>query len=287
MANKQYISPIRLLQHCSIDTEGEINLSRIKKQLIAEFGFAKTGFIEVGGYTYNKTDVLEEIDQPHFTERLRYHQRIWQSRHILAFLENNSASLNDLKNDFDKFQNDKVFDEFFSPYFAAPFNHVSRSFLNEGKLNELSTLLLFEEFLQPADREEAFKAIRIFLEDNMHVFKNISVANYNSFRPKLKHWRTSGWDAFINNLPDDLYEYKNGIAFELINLTVKIQKVNKQDCKAISAGLIHVQGLSNNLRETILNNDGVFNAKASAGNYSWAIWVGIILLKLLSTGGCN
>lgn len=287
MANKQYISPIRLLQHCSIDTEGEINLPRIKKQLNAEFGFAKTGFIEVDDYTYNKTDVLEEIEQPDFTERLKFHQRIWQSKNILSLLENNSTSLAALKNDFDKFQNDKKFDEFFSPYFAAPFNHISRGLLNEGKLYNLSTLLLFEEFLQPADREEAFKAIRIFLDDNLHVFKNISVANYNSYRTKLKHWRSSDWDAFINNLPDDLYEYKNAIAFELINLTVKIQKTNKQDCKVISAGLVHVQGLSENSRETILNNDGVFNAKVTAGNYSWAIWVGIILLKVLSTGGCN
>ncbi|WP_462254831.1 hypothetical protein [Ferruginibacter sp.] len=287
MANKQYISPIRLLQHCSIDTEGEINLPRIKKQLNAEFGFTKTGFIEVDGYTYNKNDVLEEIDQPDFTERLKYHQRIWESKNILSILEDNTISLYDIKYDFDKFQNDKAFDEFFSPWFAAPFNHISRSFLNEGKLYDLSTLLLFEEFLQPADREEAFKSIRIFLDDNIHLFKNISVANYNSFRPKLKHWYSSGWDEFVNNLPDDFYDYKNAIAFDLINLTVKIQKTNKKDCKAISSGLIHLQGLSNNLRETILNNDSVFNAKVGSGNYSWMIWVGIILVKVLSTGGCN
>ena len=287
MANKQYISPIRLFDHCSVPYDGEINTSRIKKQLAAEFDFAASGFIEINGYTYNKTDVLEELERPDFSDRLRYHKQIWKSKNILSILENNTGDLHALQQEFSKFQNDKDFDAFFSPWFAAPFNYICRSYLNEGKLCELSTLLLYEDFLQPAEKEEGFRSIRIFLEENLRLFKNIIRENYNNFRPKVQPWRTTGWDEFMNNLPDEFYDYKSEIAIELINLTVKIQKSNKEDCWAISNGLVGLRNLPNNLRETILNNDKVFNPKEKSTSYTWIIWVVIIVLKLMASGGCN
>jgi hypothetical protein len=62
LANKQYISIIRLLQHAEIDVESEINVARVKKQLAAEFNFSPTAIIEIDNYSYNKTDVFEELD---------------------------------------------------------------------------------------------------------------------------------------------------------------------------------------------------------------------------------
>ncbi|MGC4101190.1 hypothetical protein [Ferruginibacter sp.] len=289
MASKQYISPIRLFQHCSVEiSDGVINVSRIKKQLVAEFDFAKTGFIEIDGYTYNKTDVLEEIERPDFGDRLKYHQRIWECPTILSVIEKNTGNLNYLKTEFDKFQNDKAFDEFFSPYFAAPFNHLSRGMLNEGKLYEASTLLLFEDFLQPMEREEGFRSLRVFLEENVRLFRNISKENYGTFRTRVQPWRTSGWDDFLNNLPAELDHFRTDIAIDLINLTVKIQKTHKADCWTISQGLVRLRELPSHLRDTILNNDKVFNPKVSSGsNYGWIIWVAIILLRVIASGGCN
>ena len=288
MANKQYISPIRLFQHCSVSYDGEINISRIKKQLVAEFDFAASGFIEIDVHTYNKNDVLEELERTDFIERIKYHRRIYESPNLLSILESNTGNLNVIQSEFDKFQNDKDFDQFFSPYFAAPFNHISRGLLNEGKLYELSTLLLFEDFLQPMEREDGFRSIRIFLEENVRLFKNISKENYGTFRTKVQPWRTSGWDEFLNNLPQELDHFKTDIAVDLINLTVKIQKSHKADCWTISQGLVRLRELPPNLRDTILNNDKVFNPKASSGsNYGWIIWVAIILLRIISSGGCN
>jgi hypothetical protein len=276
-----------LFNHCSVIYDGEVNTSRIKKQLAAEFDFAADGFIEVDGYTYNKTDVLEEIERPDFMDRLRYHNKLWQSKNILSILENNTGDLTALQQEFSKFQNDKDFDVFFSPWFAAPFNHICRGYLTEGKLYELSTLLLYEDFVQPTEKEEAFRSIRIFLDEQLRLFKNIIKENYNNFRPKIKPWRATGWDEFMNNLPDEFYDYKAQLAIELINLTVKIQKSNKEDCWAISNGLVGLRNLPNNLRETILNNDKVFNPKEKSTSYTWLIWVVIIVLKLLANGGCH
>ncbi|MEI9955718.1 MAG: hypothetical protein WDM90_05270 [Ferruginibacter sp.] len=103
----------------------------------------------------------------------------------------------------------------------------------------------------------------------MRLFKNIIQENYNAFRSKIQHWRKTGWDEFINNLPDELYHFRGAIAVDLINLTVKIQRSNKEDCWAINDGLVRLRDLPDNLRQTILNNDKVFNPKEKTASYGW------------------
>src|ERR1043165_2518767 len=93
LANKQYISIIRLFDHCGISTGDDFNLSRTKKQLQAEFGIAQGGFIEIDGHTYTRHDVFEEIEKPDFIQRLHFHKQIWKSPQILHLLEESSADL--------------------------------------------------------------------------------------------------------------------------------------------------------------------------------------------------
>ncbi|MEO7524731.1 MAG: hypothetical protein ABIT58_11585, partial [Ferruginibacter sp.] len=126
---KQYTSLIRLFEHCSIPYNDEINLLRIRKQLQAEFGFSASGMIEVEGYTYNKNDVFEELEKTDFLQRLPYHIGIWENKFILAILEDHAVNLPDLKTQIRKYQDNLEFEAFFSPYFAIPFNVISRSYL--------------------------------------------------------------------------------------------------------------------------------------------------------------
>ena len=292
MANKQYISPIQLFEFCHIDHNGDINLSRIRKQLSVEFDFAKSGFIETGGYSYNKNDIFEEIERPDFLQRLQFHERLWQNKNILGLLENNTVNINQLTESFTSFQGDKDFDEFFSPYFAGPFNNVSRKFLSAASYNDVGTLLLFEEFLQPQDREEAFKAIRIFLEDNIQVFKNINSQNYGTFLPKLQHWTRFSWYSFLDNLPDEFYYLKNKIVVDLVNFTIKLQRSHKEDCKTISYELRQLQNIPDDLKQTIYSNHKVYtntnSSSSSTGGYGWIIGVIILLLKVVVfSRGCR
>jgi hypothetical protein len=87
LASKQYISIIRLFEHCGIAYDSEIIVSRIKKQLTAEFGIAASGIIEINHHSYNKNDVFEEIEHPDFITRLSFHRKIWNSLCLLSFLE--------------------------------------------------------------------------------------------------------------------------------------------------------------------------------------------------------
>jgi len=290
LASKQYTSIIRLFLHSDVATNGEaINMPRIKKQLAAEFDFAKEGFITVDGYNYSKNDVLEELSREDFLERLHYHKKIWENKAVLSILEDNELRLYELRDQIKTFTNDTAFDAFFSPYFAVPFNYISRNYLNEKRLSDMGAWLLFEDFLQGEDREEAFRAIRIFLDENIRLIKNINSDNYKSIRPQIDHWLKPGGSDLLNHLPHEFYSTKNDLVLYLINLTVRIQKINKQDCKNVSTELTCVTDITKEYEDLIMNNHKVYTqtnyATSSGNNYWWILWVVILLFRLLA-GGC-
>ena len=287
MASKQYISIIRLFEHCGIPYQGELNISRIKKQLTAEFGLAASGIIEIDTHSYNKNDVFEEIEHPDVQTRIGYHQKLWESKALLSFLEDNIFDEPGMKEDMKKFQNDVVFDHFFSPYFAVSFNYIARNCLNELRLNDMAELLIFEDFLQGQDREEAFRPIRIFLEENIRLLKNTNKDTYKLIKPKIEHWVSTHWSSFLNNLPHEFYNSRNDLTSNLVNLTVAIQKTNKSDCRFISTELTCLTQLTPELTDIIYSNHKVYTNTATttgSGNYGWIIWVVIILIRILS--GC-
>ena len=291
MANKHYISIIRLFDHCGISAE-DFNLSRAKKQLQAEFSIAQGGFIEIDGYTYTKHDVFEEIEQPDFLQRLTYHKQIWKSPQILQLLEKNSADLVAIHEEFRPFLGNKDFDEFFSPYLVGPFTYLSRNFLAENKLRDAGNLLAYEDFLQPAEREEAFRPFRVYLDENLRILRNVNKDNYDIMRPKFSHWIEKDWYLFFNYLPHEFYEIKNDITTFIINIGVAVQKKRRQDCRMMSEQLISLKDVPQNLRDIIVSNHAVYTGSSSSSGSGWGrgifwmIWVVFMIVRAAS-GGCN
>lgn len=291
MAEKQYISPIRLFEHLGIEYNTDLNIPRIKKHINAEFSIARDGFIEVDGHSYNKNDVIAEIERVDFAARMHYHRELWKYHFLLAMLESNEANLPEVRTALDNFQRDDAFDEFFSPYFAGPFNNACRTCINNVDLSDLAEWFTMESFLLPNDREEGFMSTRIFFEDSLRVFKNISKENYATFRPKLQPWLRWGYHKFLNILPFELYHYKEDIVVSLINLTVMVEKKNKDDCRDINNDLMAVKDLRSDLRDTIVNNDKAFNgvpasSDSSGTSYWWVIWA-VLIIGRMASGGCN
>ena len=277
---------IRLFQDSGIPTTSGFDLARTKKQLTAEFSFAKTGFIEVGKYSYTRQDVFEEMDRPDFyPERFNFHLTIWNSPSLLKLLEENEADFPGLKNDFTPLFGNNQFDVFFSPYFAGPFNYVSRNLINSASFHGLSNLLLYEDFLQPEEREEAFRPIRLFLDENLRTLRNVNKENYGILRPKIQHWINGSWSGFFNNLPPEFYEIKNDFIVLLINIGVAIQKVNREDCRLISHQLMALQETPEHLRSVVVSNHAVYLDKKSP-NYMNIIWIALIVIKLIALGSC-
>jgi hypothetical protein len=287
LANKQYISVIRLLDHCGISTGDEFNVSRAKKQLQAEFGIAPGGFIEVDGYSYSRHDVLDELERPDFSERLVFHRQLWNSPQILQWLETNTVNLATVQEEFKPFWGNNEFDEFFSPFFAGPFSVLSRTLIAEMRLQELGDLLNYEGFLLPAEREEVFRPLRIFFEENIRTLRNVNAENYKMMRPKIAHWIDSDWYLFFNNLPHEFYDDRNDITNYLVNIGVAVQKSHRSDCQQISKQLISLQDTPENLRGVIVSNHAVY--MGSSGTIGWRgiFWVIWIVFMLMRAGSCS
>lgn len=292
MASKKYISVIRLFEHCGIPTGQDFNLARAKKQLMAEFGIAADGFIEVDGHTYTRHDVLEEINRPDFQQRLVFHKQIWGSPEILLLLEENSINLHTIKIEFKPFWGNSEFIEFFSPYFAEPFSYLSRTLLGEANFGELGNLLLYGDFLLASDREEAFRPLRIFLDENMRLLRNVNKENYDIMREKISHWIDREWYHLFNSLPHEFYDIRSDIIAKLINITVAIQKTNKKDCKLVSGQLILLEDVPESLRNIIVSNHHVYTGSSKSTGVKWGpvFWVGwiiIMLIRTASSDGCG
>lgn len=291
MASKQYISIIRLFTYCDISLESDFNVTRARKQLQAEFGIAQSGFIEVDGYSYARHDVFEEIERPDFLERFEFHKQIWKNPAMLGLLENNQVDPLVISEAFRPFTGSEAFDEFFSPYFVGPFNYLCRTYLTDNRLRDAGDLLAFEDFLQPQEREEAFRPLRIYLEETLRLFRNISEENYAMMRPKMIHWVETDWYQFLNNLPHEFYDNKTDITTFLINIGVGIQKKHKRDCRHLSEQLVSLNDLPENLRSLILSNHAAYTGSSSGsggwGNYIWVGWVIVMLLRALASDSCN
>lgn len=288
MANKQYISIIRLFNYCEISTGKDFDLSRAKKQMQAEFSIAKNGFIEVEGYSYSRHDVFEELEHPDFLKRLEFHKGIWNAKPLLELLENNLINFSIINEGFRGFWDNPSFDEFFSPYFAGPFKYLSRNLLSEPSLAEAGQLLHFSDFLRPAEREESFSSLRIFLDENLKLLRNTTLENYRTMRPKLIHWIEQDWHIFFNNLPQELYDIRDNLVVHLINLGVALQKKHRNDCRKMSDKLVLLQDLPENVRQTISSNHLVYHGSSSY-NFRGGFWIVLVIVGLIRAmaGGCQ
>ncbi|MEO8771325.1 MAG: hypothetical protein ABI402_14615 [Ferruginibacter sp.] len=285
---KQYISIIRLFDHSSIAYDTELNPSRIKKQLQAEFGFSFTGIIEIEGYTYNKADVFVELERLDFLQRMPYHVAVWENKSILIFLEDHIFNIHGIRPEMKPFETDPLFIEFLSPYLAIPFNNICRLCLNNADYADLVELLSCEDYLLPDEREEAFRAIRIFIDENISILRNLSEVTLKQSLPALKHWAVSRSGDFLNYLPDEFTAVKIDLVVHLVNFTVKIQHTNKKMCRAVSKELVKVLNLPPNLMNTVDNNDRAYQgkrissgSKSGTGNYWWVVWVIFMLMRML------
>lgn len=290
MANKQYTSIIRLFNYCDISTGQDFNLLRAKKQLQAEFGIAQDGFIEVNGYTYTRHDVFEEIEQPDFLRRLAFHKEIWNIPQVLHLLEDNLFNAATIQEGFRNFYNNTEFDEFLSPYFVGPFNYVSRNLLADASLAEMGELLRVEGLLQAPEREEAFRPLRIFLDETLRLLRNTNRENYKVMRSKLSHWIDTEWYGFFNNLPDEFYDIKIDLVVRLINLGVAVQKKHRRDCRKISKQLVALEEIPENHRATILSNHRVYSGSSYSFRFRgsfWVVWIIIGVIRGLTSEGCE
>jgi hypothetical protein len=146
--------------------------------------------------------------------------------------------------------------------------------------------LKMQQFLLPEDREEAFKPLRIFMDETLRTLRNTSKENYVTNRKDLEVFRTQPWGKTMNMLPDEFYDYKNELQTDMINLTVSIQNFYRADCLEYSKNMMIVGGIDKDLQRLARDNHNVFvdNEKvSSSGDFKWwhVIWIVLIIIRII------
>jgi hypothetical protein len=278
LASIRYSSIVRLLLQFGVDIDSELNLHRIRKQILLEFAVAENGIIQIDDYSYNKNDILEEIDRENFVERWHYHKLIWERIQILEVLEDDFINLDTINDDLNLYRNDYIFKEFISPYFSYSFNNMSKALLSPPKLGKLGLLLTYQDFILAEDMEFAFSGIEKFLHDQVKLFHNISKETYHLHSKSIAHWTSGNWSDFLNRLPNIFYLEKEEIITSLINLTVTLQTKFPKETKAISRQLLYLKNIDQQYINLIVDNHKIYMGEKS---YWWVFWLVFVLAKLL------
>jgi hypothetical protein len=253
----QYQSPIRLFNHLQISTEilnDVLQLPKLKKLLLAELAIAENGIIKIDDFTYDKNEILIELDKPDFYSRLQFHQQIWNQKSLLNLLE---------KNQFNKyfnqyylwidFKNESAFVDFISPYFATSFNHVCKTILDEMDFVTMPEWLSYIGFIKNDDYEIAFGSFRNYLQGRVKIFKNINVDQIKK-DSDFTYWASLNWADTINKLPEFLNESIEQFINAGINFTVNNYKKNVVLSLSINKELLRIKHCTANQLELLTQN---------------------------------
>jgi hypothetical protein len=265
-------SLIRLFEYCKIDyTDAQqFAVQRAKRQINAEFSLEESGIITLDGISYNKGDILQELDRPDFWQRLPHHITLWQHKSLLNLLERDAIAIEDVDESFLSLADDSAFVAFISPWMAPAFNNIMRVLLKTPDFYNANLWLNVCTFILPEDEESAFQSLRIFLEEQLRFFKNLNRDNFSNRYAAIAPWKEQEWYLLFNNLPDLLYYFNDEFAHVLINFTVQVQHNAKTLCLAISKGLMQMNNVSYHYKKLIEENHEIYEANVAtifnAGN---------------------
>lgn len=255
----QYQSPIRFLDYAAIgyDQEGLTQISRIKKQITAEFALQSDGIIVIDTVSYTKHELLLELEHPDFLQRMQYHELLWQHKGLLLLLEKDIVDMDKIAT-WQPLLRNPGFVAFISPYFAPAFDSVMKTLLRKNNLYTASVWFDYFPLVQPFDEETALKNTRLYLDQSIKLFRNMNDQSYRQRLPELAPWYTESWSVFMNKMPQSLLYYTDDIANAIINFTVRIQKSDRKMCYQISSELAKLEGVNYSLKQLIESNHQIY-----------------------------
>lgn len=295
----QYQSFVRFLEYCHIDYQAtaQLNIPRLKKQVVAEFAMEPSGIITIDGVSYNKHDVQLELGLPEFARILEYHVLVWKHKELLDLLEKDKMDPAADGQDWYYLHAHHGFADYLSPYFAPRFDSRMKRILQEKQIAHAVSWMYFLSFVTPYDEETALRSSRFFLEESIKLFRNLNDKTFRQRSEELAMWHQQDWSDFINVLPDSLLHYTDELADTVINFTVRIQKASRKICYQISNQLTQLETVSYTTRQLIRGNHIIYKK-----NYEQTTWRGrlrkipsvyflvilvLALLRGLSADSCN
>lgn len=261
-----FISIIRFFEYCGIEFSdaAALNISRIKKQVTAEFALAPNGIIEIEGTVYNKQDVLAIIEAPDFGDLLSYQRLIEAHEPLRLFLEKGIAS-DQLAEHVEQLKQQEGFVRYISKYFAPLFNREMKRRLSQFDFESAANWIPNCQLLLTTDGEQAFQFTTTFLAENLKLFKNLNKTSFLSRKDEVTPW-TGNWAKFMNWLPDMLFAPKEELAIQLINFCVEIQNTDVAYCYLISQQMVYLDYLDAANTQLIRDNHAIYESKAASTN---------------------
>lgn len=258
-----YTSIISFFEHCGINwNEARMQpISRIRKQIVAEFALAENGIITINEVVYNKQDLLQIIEAENAAELIGHHQRIDGHKELKLFLETGVLD-GDLAEVVEQEKKDEPFIRFLSPLFAPVFNREMKKRLGRYDFEAAADLIPACQLILTTDGEQAFQSTYTFLEDSNRLFRNLNKDSFLERYDEVQPW-TRKWSRFVNWLPDMLFSAKETLAIRLLNLCVEIQHTDYDVCYLISRQLTKLDFLDDRNTELIRNNHQVYESKVS------------------------
>lgn len=218
----EYRSPVRLVLHAAepIQPFQPQAIHRARKKLLAEMALQDQQ-LEIDGILYTRNDVLsllENID----ADAWKAHCTIYTHEALLRLVE---------KQEFDpeKFGEARnllyngPFISFLSPWFAASFETVTNDLLRHDDLASLNKLLGYRSFILPDHEHDAYRRIRINLDELQHMLKNLSWEKFSADESILHFLFNDEWISFVNHLPDSFATTRDELVRLLLQVIYRFQ----------------------------------------------------------------
>ncbi|MEY2829490.1 MAG: hypothetical protein RIQ33_1348 [Bacteroidota bacterium] len=286
-----YQSPIRLFNHLQLSNNllvDNLQISKVKKLIHAEFAIAENGVISIENWDYNKADILNDFEAENFTEKYLIHQQIWNCPSLLHFMENAAYKVAIVKYDeWREILNNETFKAYFAADFAIAFNKCSSQYIYEFNFYMLGELMKAGNFITDEYFDEAFQNMRLFLDSGTKLFKNTNKENCNS-NPDFEKWVYHDFGKFVSKLPYGCSENINLFAVAAINLSVELQHLKTKYSVRISEQLTYLLDVVHpEYADLIKKNHEVFSG-ISKSNKSWwngrfglGVGIGVLIIRIL------
>lgn len=274
------------------------SLGRVRKVINAEFALADTGIITIEGQTFSKQDLISVLDSQDAIEQLQAYHTIGQHSAFVEFLINGNFNTQ-IAQEVAILSNNDLVVAMTSADTAFQFNKNQRKLLTANRFEEAAQLMQLIPMILPVDYEEAFQALRQYMDDGIYLLKNTNKVTHFQRLQELHRW-TMDWAQWANALPDFLLDHKQDLAVKLINYTALIQDEDKKMTYYISLQLIKLQFLTDTLSKLVIDNHAIYEKNAApfkkgsqpaqrkyrskkAKKYFWLLFFGILLLTRVIT----
>jgi hypothetical protein len=219
-----YLNFYRAARHWHISNY-DISSHQALKKIHMSYYSNRTNVIEIDGVKYEKDYFTSIFERDDILKYLELEQWVYNSKSVLAFLENGSLEWNKLPFELGKIHINE-FKSYYSFYFAIQYAKKIFHFLNLREYDLLAKLFSFDKYILPEDYRTAYVPLMSFFSKSNAIFKNSNKENFKESFAEANHWINKGWSKYFNEIPSHLDLHKQLISINLFKYAMNYDEKN-------------------------------------------------------------